>query len=88
LPKLHEVTPATGYLPKTPAKFHKKKPAFRTTAPAAAPTEAAKILKSAQPYIANNLPDLAKPKLQQIIDTYPTDPAAAKAKDLLAQINQ
>jgi pimeloyl-ACP methyl ester carboxylesterase len=52
------------------------------------PSEAAKLLKSAQLYIANNLPDLAKPKLQQILDTYPDDPAAVKAKELLGQINQ
>jgi hypothetical protein len=51
------------------------------------PSPAQQMLSLAQLYIANGQTDLAKTKLQEVIDTYPTDPAADKAKDLLQQLN-
>jgi hypothetical protein len=65
-----------------------------TTQPAAAPSAAPAVspaqhlLAMAQLYISNGQTDLAQKKLQQIIDTYPSDPAAEKAKQLLVQMNQ
>ena len=59
-------------------------------APLAAPevNAAQHLLGMAQLYISNGQTDLAQKKLQQIIDAYPGDPAAAKAKELLGQMNQ
>lgn len=50
------------------------------------PSRAQSLLSVAQLLIANNQLDLARHKLRQIIDTYPDDPAAAKAKQLLDKI--
>jgi hypothetical protein len=59
-------------------------------APTTHPVEAASepsapqhLLSIAQMLINNGNKDLARQKLQEIIDTYPGDPAAAKAKQLL-----
>jgi hypothetical protein len=51
------------------------------------PSPAQQELSLAQLYMTNGQSDLARTKLQEIIDTYPDDPAAAKAKDLLQQLN-
>ena len=48
---------------------------------------AAAELGLAQTLIANGRSDLAKDKLQEIIQKYPDDPAAAQAQTLLDQIN-
>ncbi|MGA3065675.1 MAG: hypothetical protein ABSF29_02390 [Tepidisphaeraceae bacterium] len=50
------------------------------------PSEAQHLLKLAQMDIANQQPDMARDKLNQIIQQYPDDPAAQTAKDLLAQL--
>jgi TolA-binding protein len=55
--------------------------------PPAAPSEAEHLLSMAHLCMNNNMIDLAKQKLQEIIDHYPNDPAAAKAKDLLGQMS-
>jgi len=52
----------------------------------AAPQDAQQLLTNAKLLISNGRPDLARPKLQKIIDTYPDDPAATEAKQLLSQI--
>jgi hypothetical protein len=54
---------------------------------ASEPSPAQQMLSMAQLYIANGQTDLAKTKLQEVIDTYPGDPAADKAKSLLQQLN-
>jgi hypothetical protein len=56
-----------------------------TTKPAA-PSEAQHLLSLARLYIDNNHPELARPRLQMILDRYPNDPAAAQAKQLLDQL--
>jgi TolA-binding protein len=38
--------------------------------------------------MSNGMADQARKKLQEIIDTYPDDPAAQTAKDLLSQMKQ
>jgi hypothetical protein len=48
--------------------------------------EADHLLKLAQMYIDNQQPDAARDKLNQIIQQYPSDPAAQKAQDLLNQM--
>jgi hypothetical protein len=53
----------------------------------AGPSKAQSLLSVAQILIANNETELAKKKLQAIISAYPTDPAAAKAKELLGRLN-
>jgi TolA-binding protein len=60
-----------------------------TVSSSAAPAQnpAQHLLAMAQIYISNGQTDTARAKLQQIIDTYPTDPAAEKAKQLLEQMN-
>ncbi|MDP9174066.1 MAG: hypothetical protein M3O30_09405 [Planctomycetota bacterium] len=50
--------------------------------------EPQRLLKLAQAYIDSQRPDLAKEKLQEILDKYPDDPAAEQAKTLMTQINQ
>jgi hypothetical protein len=62
-------------------------PAKTAAAQAApAPSEAQHLLKMAQMYIDNQQPDLAREKLNQIIQQYPDDPAAQTAKQLLSQM--
>ncbi len=48
-----------------------------------APNTAAHALAMAQLYIKNNQTELARTKLHQIIDTYPHDPVAEQARELL-----
>ena len=62
------------------------KPATRPQTAAGLPptSEAQSLLSQAQLLIANNQPDLARAKLQSIIDQFPNDPAAAKARELLS----
>lgn len=85
---------ALPFLEKSSATAEITKPATAsaTTAPAAPPAqnvnEPEHLLGLARLYISNGQTDLAQKKLQQIIDTYPTDPAAQKAKELLAKLNQ
>jgi hypothetical protein len=59
------------------------------TAPSASPgpSEAQALLAKAQLLMSNGRTDLARTKLQDIIQTFPNDPVAAKAKQLLDQIN-
>lgn len=80
------VTPAA---PPAAAAAAAAEPAKPTPAPAtkpAGPSEAARLLNLAKSYItARSFPN-ARTRLQTIIDQYPTDPAAAEAKKLLAEI--
>jgi len=55
-------------------------------APAAAVSEPDRLLKMAQAYINAGAIELARGKLNAIIEQYPNDPAAQKARDLLTQI--
>lgn len=59
-----------------------------TTAPSAStgPSEAQSLLSQAQLLMSNGRNDLARDKLQEIVQQFPNDPAAAKAKELLEQI--
>jgi len=76
----------------TPAWFEKmlklvesvKPPRPTTTTP---PNEPAQLLRLAQAYIDGGLPDRARDKLNLLIQKYPNDPAAAKARELLGQLN-
>jgi hypothetical protein len=56
------------------------------TAPAESP-EAQDLLSESQSYIDNGLNDFARDKLNYLIQKYPDDPNAAKAKKLLAQLD-
>ena len=60
-------------------------PAAATTAPAGNP-EADHLLRVAKLYIQNGQPALARPKLEAILRSYPKDPAAKTAKELLASL--
>ena len=51
------------------------------------PTPAQHLLTLAQIYIDSGDTETAKTKLQEIIDNYPGDPAAAKAKQLQEKLN-
>ena len=59
-----------------------------TTAPTASagPSEAQSLLSQAQLLMSNDRTELARDKLQKIVELFPNDPAAAKAKQLLDQI--
>jgi TolA-binding protein len=48
---------------------------------------AARQLSLAKSYIAANRLDAARTRLQSVIDNYPTTPAAAEAKSLLAKLD-
>jgi hypothetical protein len=66
--------------------------AARPTATAAAtsqpaPDEPARLLHLAQAYLNSGFPDRARDKLNLLIRKYPNDPAAAKARELLGQLN-
>jgi hypothetical protein len=50
------------------------------------PDEPIRLLKIAQAYISAGATDLARAKLNDIVQKYPDDPAAQKARDLLTQI--
>jgi hypothetical protein len=66
------------------------RPAEATTQAAVssvAPSKAASWLSVAKILITNGQTDLARSKLRAIIAAYPDDPAAAKAKDLLQQLD-
>lgn len=76
--------PASAQLSATQASPPPSAPA---QAAVAEPSPAQHLLTMAKLDAENNRPDAAKDKLQQIIDTYPDDPAAAKAKELLQQLN-
>lgn len=77
-----------------PTPLAEKAPATASPTVAAAPsasasesaTQASKALDMAQNYVAAEKYDLARPRLQKIIDTYPTTPAAAKTRALLQEI--
>ena len=47
----------------------------------------AQLLRVAQAYISGGLTDRARDKLNLLIQKYPNDPAAAKARELLDQLN-
>jgi hypothetical protein len=49
--------------------------------------EPVRLLHLAQAYLGSGFPDRARQKLNLLIQKYPNDPAAAKAKELLEQIN-
>lgn len=46
------------------------------------------LLSLANTYVSNNMTERAKEKLNELLQKYPDSPAAAKAKTLLAQLNQ
>jgi len=52
--------------------------------PDALSQKADEALRNLQPYLDNNLYDLARPKLEEIIERYPGTDAAKKAKQILA----
>jgi hypothetical protein len=85
---------ALPFLDKASATAETAKPASEspTTTPvvgSSPPVNPAQhLLDMAKLYISNGQTDFAQKKLQQIIDTYPNDPAAEKAKQLLGQMNQ
>jgi hypothetical protein len=54
--------------------------------PPTAVSEPDRLLKLAQAYINAGATELARGKLNSIIEQYPNDPAAQKARDLLSQI--
>jgi hypothetical protein len=54
--------------------------------PSAAPSEAQHLMSMAKLFMDNGHTELAKPKLQQLVDQYPSDPLAAEAKEMLDQI--
>jgi hypothetical protein len=72
--------------PPRPATAQPVAPSAAATKPAPDQSEAQHLLSLAKLEISNNLPDLARPKLQEILAKYPNDPAAAQAKDLLDKI--
>ena len=49
-------------------------------------SDAQRMLNAAKSYISAGRSDLARTKLQAIVDQFPGDPAAAEAKNLLGQI--
>jgi TolA-binding protein len=61
-----------------------KPSAAPTSAPSASPAE--RLLTLGQLYLHTGKTDLAREKLQQVIDDYPNDPAAATAGELLEQM--
>jgi hypothetical protein len=61
------------------------KPPVAATAPTA-PSQAQHLLTLSQMYIDNSQPDLARRNLHRILDEYPKDPAAEKARKMLEQI--
>jgi hypothetical protein len=63
-------------------------PSTQSAAPVVEVSAAQHLLAMARLYIGNGQTELARGKLQQIIDNYPTDPAADTAKQLLSQMNQ
>ncbi len=66
------------------------KPGAATTSPATpahvTPSEAQHLLTLSQMYIDNSQPDMARRNLHRILDEYPKDPAADKARALLEKI--
>jgi FimV-like protein len=52
----------------------------------AAADEPTRILNLAQAYISSGAPQMARKKLNQLIEKYPNDPAAGKARQLLDQL--
>jgi hypothetical protein len=58
-----------------------------TPATQPSPDQPQRLLSLAQSYIASGRPDLARAKLNQIIEKYPDSDAAQKAKELLDQIS-
>jgi hypothetical protein len=62
--------------------------ATAATAPAVPTNEAEHLLGVAKIYIDNGQTDLARKKLQDIVQNYPNDPAAKEANQLLSQLNQ
>jgi hypothetical protein len=57
------------------------------TEPTSAPSPAQHLMTMAQLYINGGQTDLAKEKLQEVLDNYPNDPLAPKAKAMLDQLN-
>ena len=58
-----------------------------TEAAAATSDEPNRLLHLAQAYMASGMNDKAKEKLNLVIEKYPNDPAAGKAKELLSQMS-
>lgn len=61
-------------------------PAIASPTTSPAPSDAAHLLNLAQNYIDAGLTDRAREKLNLLIQQYPDDPAATKARDLLTQM--
>jgi len=75
-----------------PAWFDKMLKVLESAKPVRATTtasvdEPAQLLRVAQAYINGGLPDRARDKLNLLIQKYPSDPAAAKAREMLDQLN-
>ena len=70
----------------SPAAATSTEAAPATTNPSG-PSEAETLLAKAQLLMSNGRTDLARTKLQEIVQDYPADPAAAEAKKLLDQIS-
>ena len=62
-------------------------PAHGIAATQPAPDQPQRLLNLAQAYINSSRSDLARTKLDQVIEKYPTTDAARKARELLDQIN-
>jgi hypothetical protein len=75
---------ASASIPQSPKPGASATP---STAPAAPVDEAEHLLGMAKIYIANGQTDLAREKLQEIVQSYPNDPAAKEANQLLSQLN-
>jgi hypothetical protein len=54
---------------------------------APAPSPADHLISMAKLYINNNRPDMARAKLQQVLDLYPNDPLVATARQMMQQLD-
>jgi hypothetical protein len=85
LPFLDKSTSAATTEPASVARTTTK-PTTSALPAAAAPSPAAHALSMARLYIKNGQPELARTKLQLIIETFPNDPAAEQARELLKRL--
>jgi hypothetical protein len=71
----------TRVIAKRPAASAKEPPP-----PSDAADEAARLLRSAKPYIESGLYEQARERLEKVVSTYPNSPSAAEARKLLVEI--